>query len=57
MEYAQILVNNVFWLHGLPEILISDWDPCFTSKFWRAMFDVLGTDLYFSSTFHLQTYG
>ena len=27
MEYAQIFVDNVFQLHGLPEVIISDRDP------------------------------
>ena len=27
IEYAQIFVDNVFRLHGLPEVIISDWDP------------------------------
>ena len=53
MEYAQIFVDNVFRLHGLPEVIISDWDPRFTSKFWRALFDLLGVDLRFSTAFHL----
>ena len=52
MEYAQIFVDNVFRLHGLPEVIISDRDPRFTSKFWRALFDLLGTDLRFNIVFH-----
>ena len=44
MEYAQIFIDNVFQLHGLPEVIISDWDPRFTDKLWRAMFDLLRTD-------------
>ena len=55
MEYTQIFVDNVFQLHGLPKVIISDRDPHFTSKFWRALFDLLGTDLWFSTTFHPQT--
>ena len=57
MEYAQIFVDNVFRLHGLPEVIISDRDPRFTSKFWRSLFDLLGTDLRFSTAFHPQTDG
>ena len=34
MEYAHIFVHNVFRLHGLPEVIISDWDPRFTNKLW-----------------------
>ena len=45
MEYPQIFVDMVFRLHGLPEVIISDRDPWFTGKFWRALFDLLGTDL------------
>ena len=33
MEYAQIFVDNVYRLHDHLEVIISDWDPCFTSKF------------------------
>ena len=57
MEYAQIFVDNVFRLHDLPKVIISDQDPRFTGKFWRAMFDLLGTDLRFSTVFHPQTNG
>ena len=42
MEYAQIFDDNVFWLHGLPKVI----------KFWRAIFDLLRTDLQFSIAFH-----
>ena len=57
MEYAQIFVDNVFRLHGLPEVIISDLDPRFTGKFWRALFDLLGADLRFSTAFHPQIDG
>ena len=33
MGYAQIFVDNVFQLHGLPEVIISDWDPHLIGKF------------------------
>ena len=57
MEYSQIFVDNVFRLHNLPKVIISDRDPRFTDKFWRALFDLLGTDLLFSTAFHPQTDG
>ena len=57
MEYAQIFVDNVFRLRGLPEVIISDRDPRFTGKFWRSLLDLLGTDLRFSTAFHPQTDG
>ena len=57
MEYARLFVDHVFRLHGLPEVIISDRDPRFTSKFWKGLFDLLGTDLRFSTAFHPQTDG
>ena len=57
MEYAHIFINNVFRLHSLPEVIISDRDPRFTGKFWRSLFDLLSTDIQFSTAFHPQTDG
>ena len=57
MEYAKLFVDHVFQLHDLPKVIISDWDPCFTFKFWKSLFDLFGTDLHFSTTFHPQTDG
>ena len=39
MEYAQIFVDNIFRL----QVIISDWDSRFTSKFCRPLFDLLCT--------------
>ena len=32
-EYAKLFVDYIFQLHGLPKVIIFDWDPCFTGKF------------------------
>ena len=56
-EYARLFVDHVFRLHGLPEVIISDRDPRFTSKFWKHLFALLGTDLRFSTAYHPQTDG
>ena len=52
VDYAKLFVDNVFRLHGLLEVIISDRDPHFTSKFSTSLFDLLGTDLRFSTAFH-----
>ena len=56
-QYAQLFVDNVFRLHGTPEVIISDRDPRFTSRFWTQFFQILGTDLRLSTAFHPQTDG
>ena len=57
MEYAKLFVDHGFRLHGLPKVIISNWDPLFTGKFWKSFFDLLGMDLCFNTTFHPQTDG
>ena len=56
-QYARLFVDTVFRLHGMPEVIVSDRDPRFTSRFWRSLFNLLGTDLRFSTAFHPQTDG
>ena len=56
-QYARLFVDNVFRLHGMPQVIISDRDPRFVSKFWDELFSLLGTDLWFSTAFHPQTDG
>lgn len=34
-EVAQLFLENVYKLHGLPTKLITDRDPVFTSIFWK----------------------
>ncbi|KAE8890591.1 hypothetical protein PF005_g13525 [Phytophthora fragariae] len=54
---AQLLVDNGFRHHGLPEAFVSDRDPRFVSHFWQHIFRLLGTRLDMSTADHPQTGG
>ena len=54
---AKLYVEEVVRLHGVPSSIVSHRDPRFTSHFWGALQDALGTKLKFSTTFHPQTDG
>jgi hypothetical protein len=54
---AQIFMDQVFKLHGMPHYIVSYHDPTFTSNFWQELFKLQGTQLHLSSTYHPQTDG
>ncbi|KAG2761363.1 hypothetical protein PC116_g30024 [Phytophthora cactorum] len=54
---ALLFLDRVFRQHGLPEAVVSDRDPRFTAKFWKSLFQVLGTRLDMSTAGHPQTDG
>ncbi|MCO5593046.1 hypothetical protein L7F22_047051 [Adiantum nelumboides] len=54
---ARLFVAQIFRLHGMAETIVSDRDPRFTSLFWKAIWENIGTRLQFSSSFHPQTNG
>nr|XP_033508465.1 uncharacterized protein LOC117273398 [Nicotiana tomentosiformis] len=56
-EAAKLFFKNVVKYWGLPRHIISDRDPRFIGNFWRELFDILGTELHFSTSFHPQTDG
>ena len=47
-ETAQLIIQHVIRLHGIPTDIVSDRGPQFTAKFWN----FLGTSVSFSSGFH-----
>ena len=50
-------MHNIFKLQGIPKMIISNRDVKFTSAFWKALFEGLGTQLHFSTAYHPQTDG
>ena len=54
---ANIFRRTIYRLHGMPRIIITDRDERFLSNFWRALFNVVGTELRYSTAYHPQTDG
>ena len=56
-ELAELYIDEIVRLHGVPIFIVSDRDPRFTSRFWSALHQSLGTRLHFSTAFHPQSDG
>jgi hypothetical protein len=54
---AELYMERVVCLHGVPKKIVSDRGTQFTSQFWHKVHRSLGTKLNFSSAYHLQTDG
>ena len=57
IKLAEVFVNNIVRLHGIPKSIISDRDPRFVSAFWKELFTNIDTNLRFSTANHPQTDG
>jgi hypothetical protein len=49
---AQIFMNQVFKLHGMPHSIVFYHNPTFTSNFWQELFKIQGTEFHLSATYH-----
>ena len=56
-KLAQLYVDEIVRLHGVPVSIVSYRDPRFTSRFWPSLQTALGTRLHSSTSFHPQTDG
>src|ERR1700683_1503520 len=56
-DLAWFYIRDIIRLHGMPELIVSDRDSKFTSRFWRELHRSLGTKLLMSTSFHPQTDG
>ena len=55
MNIFDIFLKEIFRLHGIPKVIISDRDVKFTRKNWRYLFSWLETWLNFNTVYHPQT--
>ncbi|TKS65685.1 Retrovirus-related Pol polyprotein [Collichthys lucidus] len=56
-ETAQIVLEQVFRIHGLPKDIVSDRGPQFASTFWKEFCHLLGATASLTSGFHPQSNG
>jgi hypothetical protein len=56
LQVAQLFVNNIYRLHGLPQVIVSD-RRVFTSTLCRELFRLTDIALHMSSFYHPQTDG
>ena len=49
---AQVFMDQIFKLHGIPTSIVSDHNNTFTSKFWQELFKLWGTQLNMSTTYN-----
>jgi Integrase core domain/Integrase zinc binding domain len=54
---AEIFLDTVYKLHGLPQKIVTDRDPVFINHFWKELMERLGIKLNFFTAYHPQTDG
>jgi hypothetical protein len=54
---AQIVMDNIFMLHGVPNSIVFDRYPTFTGNFWKEPFKIHVTQLHLNIAYHPQTNG
>ncbi|KAL0192920.1 hypothetical protein M9458_011216, partial [Cirrhinus mrigala] len=57
METAETLCNLVFRFYGLPDDIVSDRGPQFTSRLWSSFFSLLNVNVSLTSGYHPQANG
>jgi hypothetical protein len=57
VKLAEIYVNEIVRLHGVPISIVFDRGPQFTSRVWVKFQEALGTNVQLSTAFHPQTDG
>jgi len=56
-KVAEVFIQNVVKLHGIPKSIVSNRDKVFISSFWQQLWKMQGTTLAMSSAYHPQMDG
>lgn len=56
-SFVQAFMDNIFKIHGMPIVIISDRDRIFTSNLYKEIFRRMGVELRMSTAYHPQTDG
>jgi hypothetical protein len=56
-KYAEIYIDQIVHLHGIPKTIMSDRGALFVARFWEQLQKSLGTTVIKSSAYHPQTDG
>ena len=54
---TDLFFREIVRLYSIPKSIVSDRDVKFLGYFWKTLWGKLGTNSYFLTTCHLQTYG
>ncbi|KAI9124628.1 hypothetical protein K1719_004550 [Acacia pycnantha] len=54
---AEVFIQHIVKLHGIPRTIVSDRDKTFTSGFWKHLMKMQGSQLCYTSAYHPQSDG
>uniref|UniRef100_A0A671TP74 Gypsy retrotransposon integrase-like protein 1 n=1 Tax=Sparus aurata TaxID=8175 RepID=A0A671TP74_SPAAU len=56
-ETAEVMMTNIFRVHGFPRDIVSDRGPQFVSRFWREFCRLIGAQVSLTSGYHPEANG
>jgi transposase InsO family protein len=54
---AELIIQHIVKLHGLPDTIVSDRGPQFVAEFWKHLCRILEVDSRLSTAYHPETDG
>lgn len=57
ISVAQLFLDQIYRLHGMPQTIVNDRDATFLSQFWQELFKLQQVQLHMSTSYHPQSDG